>query len=527
MTFLRVKQAQIALADGRLDEAHELLSRDEVRSHRHGQRLTTKLVKAYVKRGRTHLQEGRLPEALADCEKAGSLGGHGAEVGELRQEVIAQMDARRSESQRRVLTLGAANQHARAGFLSAGESMLRDVNGKNTQVLQAQQSFELHRAKADASLERAEAALKREDWSAAGHHLAEARRLRPYDRRTDSLAGRLSDKAAAQIGDAIRRGRVDSAEALLRAVAPVAGDRLALRELREVVDQAAGASSAFARGDARSAGRALRRVKALMPEANWVGEAIKLADRIAESRDELEAGPLGLISKSYAPDITADTQPLAPPTPQSGPDPAIPYHHGLGSHDLLPKHFLIQVDGSGSALTSCEGMVTIGPISSKDRPQIGLIADPGVPTVTLQRVQDDYFLRCKRTVNVNGKPTNDRLLSDGDKIELSPRCRFRFRLPHAASTTAVIELTGARLVRGDIKRIVLMDRQMVLGAGPACHIRAEGADKPIILCIRDGRLVCQSPQTVKVGADPYDPSAGVPMDTPVTVGAVSFRITEA
>jgi hypothetical protein len=49
----------------------------------------------------------------------------------------------------------------------------------------------------------------------------------------------------------------------------------------------------------------------------------------------------------------------------------------------------------------------------------------------------------------------------------------------------------------------------------------------MILCVRDGRLVCQSSQMVKVGAGAYDPQSGVPMDTPVCVGPMTFRVTEA
>ncbi len=532
MTFLRVKQAQVALADGRLDEAHELLSRDDVRSHRHGQSLATKLVKAYVKRGRAHFKAGRLPEALSDCEKAGTLGGHQAEVSELRGQVVELMGQKRTETHRRDMALQGAREHVREGFLSKGVAMLRGVHGDSTRVERAQQELDLHRAKADAAIERGAAALKREDWAAAGHHLAEARRLRPYDSKVDELSGRLSQQAVGKARDALVSGRVDTAEALLRAVAPVAGDDLAVREMREAVGQVAQASEALHRGDARSAGRALRRVKVLLPRAGWIDQAIKLTDQIISSRDELESGPLGLISDGYASQAQA-TPAGRPHTPfDARATTPIAYHLGVnesprGSHDVLPKQFLIQVDGAGSALATCNAVVTIGPVSSPDRPDVGLIADPSVPAVTIQRAQDDYFLRSPQQVKVNGKPTNDRLLSDGDKIELSPRCRFRFRLPHAASTTAVIELTGARLVRADVKRVVLLDRQLVVGAGPACHLRADSAEEPIILNLRDGRLICQSPQAVKVGAGAYDPQVGLPMDTTVNVGPVSLRVMEA
>ena len=532
MTFLRIKQAQCALADGRLDEAHGLLGLDAVRSHRHGQRLATGLIKAYVKRGQAHLDASRLHEALADCEKAGSLGGHGPEVSQLRQRVVNQMQDKRRDADRHDMALGAARQHANEGFLSRGVELLRGVNGDSTRVMRAEQEMELHRAKAEAAIERGGAALDREDWAAAGHHLVEARRLRPYDRKVEELSSRLSQQAALRVRESLTQGRIDKAESLLRAVAPAAGDNLAVGELREAVGLVAKASDALAYGDARMAGRELRKIKALLPDAGWIDEAIGLADSIVTSRDALAGGPLGLISDGYASAARSVPALRNQDRIESGPTTPIAYNKGVQSgrtcrnNDLLPKQFLIQVDGCGSALVTGSPTVTIGPVSSSDRPDVGLVTDPGAPTVMIQRVEDDYFLRSPREVKVNGKPTCDSLLNDGDKIELSPRCRFKFRMPHAASTSAVIELSGARMVRGDVKRIVLLDKQLVMGSGPACQVRADSAQEPIILCVRDGKLVCQSRQVVKVGSEAYDASQGIPVDAPVCVGPVTFRIAQ-
>lgn len=533
MNFLRIKQAQCALADGRLDEAHELIGHDAVRSHRHGQRLATRLIKAYVKRGEAHLEAGRLHESLADCEKAGSLAGHGPEVSELRQRVVKQMDDKRRDTERQNMALGAARRHADEGFLSRGAALLRGANSDSTRVMQAEQELELHRAKADAAIERGGAALDREDWAAAGHHLAAAHRLRPYDPKVEELSSRLSQQAAARVRESLKQGRIDKAESLLRAVAPAAGDDLAIGELREAVGLIAKASDAMACGDARTAGRELRKVKALLPDAGWIDEAIGLADSIVTSRDALAGGPLGLISDGYASAARSVPVMRNQDRVESRPATPIAYNKDVGrnvldeNRDLLPKQFLIQVDGCGSTLVTGSPAVTIGPVSSSDRPDVGLIADPSAPTVTLQRVEDDYFLRSPRMVKVNGKPVSDSLLNDGDKIELSPRCRLKFRMPHAASTSGVIELSGARMVRGDVKRIVLLDKQLVMGSGPACQVRADSADEPIILCVRGGRLICQSRQTVQMGGEACDASHGVPMDKPVCVGSVTFRITQA
>ncbi len=535
MNFLRIKQAQCALADGRLDEAHKLLSQESVRSHRHGQRLATKLIAAYVKRGQGHLDAGRLHEALADCEKANSLGGHGAEVSELRQKIANQMSEKRHNVELHNVALGAARQHANNGFLSRGIALLKTANNDSATVLQAEQEIELHRVKAEAAIERGGAALDREDWAAAGHHLAEARRLRPYDKQVEELAGRLTKQASARVRESLNRGRVDQAEALLRAVGPAAGDDLAIRELREAINLIVKTTDALTYGDARTAGRELRKMKALLPDAGWIDDAIKHADSIVTSREALAGGPLGLISDGYASAARSAPSLQDRSKKDSGPVTPIAYNNGvnvrndaIGSLDVLPDHFLIQVDGCGASWVTEKSAVSVGPVSSAERPDVGLIADPSAPTITIRRVEDDYFLRAPRPVNVNGKAVQEGLLNDGDKIELSPRCRFKFRMPHAASTSAVIDLSaGARMARADVKRVVLLDKQIVMGAGPACQVRADAAEQPIILCKREGKLVCQTREQVEVGGEACDASQGVPVDKSVCVGSVTFRITQA
>ena len=533
MNFLRIKQAQCALADGRLDEAHDLLKRDEVRSHRQGQRLATRLAAAYVKRGEAHLEAGRLHEALADCDKASMFDGQSEPVAMLRQRVSDLMRDKRDDTARRHHALSAARRHAEAGFLSRGIEMLRGLNADSARVIQAEQAFDLQRTKAEASLERGEAALKREDWTAAGHHLAEAKRLRPYDARVEALAGRLTKQAAASVREAFATGRIDKARSLLRAVGPAAGDDLAINELREALGYIVAASDALAYGDARSAGRELNKLKAVLPKAKWVDETINLVEGIARNREQLAGGPLGLTSDGYA--SAARSVPVMHTSGQESPLPIRPIvYHGAVNHDanrgtrgMLPEQFLIQVDGCGAAYVTACPSVTVGPVSSPNRPDVGLVADPGVPTIRVRRVEDDYFLSCEREVKVNGKPVREGLLHNGDKIELGRRCLVKFRMPHASSTTAVLDLSGARMVRGDVKRVVLMDKQLVMGAGPACQVRADAAEEPIVLSVREGELTCRTRQPVTVGGEARDVSHGVPMDAPVSVGSVTFRITQA
>jgi hypothetical protein len=56
-------------------------------------------------------------------------------------------------------------------------------------------------------------------------------------------------------------------------------------------------------------------------------------------------------------------------------------------------------------------------------PDVALVAEPGAPVATIERTDDDYFVR-SALVQVNDKPTTSKLLMTGDRIALSPR------LPH-------------------------------------------------------------------------------------------------
>ena len=74
MLFLRIKQAEAALADGRLDEAFEIAKAADLRKQRSGQDLVGHLARALLDRGREHLDADRPIPAAHDCEKAEQLG---------------------------------------------------------------------------------------------------------------------------------------------------------------------------------------------------------------------------------------------------------------------------------------------------------------------------------------------------------------------------------------------------------------------------------------------------------------------
>jgi hypothetical protein len=159
--------------------------------------------------------------------------------------------------------------------------------------------------------------------------------------------------------------------------------------------------------------------------------------------------------------------------------------------ESLPTKFLVQVDGAGTYLISRQPVTAFGPISSSQAPDVGLIADPGAAPVSIERVDDDYFLR------IPGAP--GKLLASGDRIGISPRCRLIFTQPNPSSTTAVLDLSAGRFPRADLRRVILLDRDLVIGPGSTAHIRSDQLTEPIVLNVRDGKLWCRN-QTIAIGA---------------------------
>jgi hypothetical protein len=155
---------------------------------------------------------------------------------------------------------------------------------------------------------------------------------------------------------------------------------------------------------------------------------------------------------------------------------------------------------------------------------LALIADPNLPTVMLERMEGDYFVRSTTPIAVNGQPVTEKLLADGDHISLSPRCRIKFHLPNPASTTAVLTVSGARLSRPDIGQLILMDRDILVGPYLNDHIRTDHVKEPVALFAQNGRLLCRAQESILVDGCSFDPNVGLAVDKPVQIGRLSMVV---
>lgn len=520
MLILRIRQAECALTDGRLDEAFELAQADDVRGHRRGQELTGRVVRAFVRRGGDHLVALRFTEAMDDCRKAARLAGSTAEIAHLRAEIARAMVARQHLDQEQGRLIATARRRIDDGEFSMGQRLLDEAAEQTGRVGTLKQEAALRRDALDSACGKVQAAIDRDDWSKAIEELLSARKQKLTGVRLSELAGHLTKLVLGRIRVNIAGGRLDLADNQMRRLQPLAGEQVDAQELAKVLRYCHQAARLIERGRVQQAGRIFRRLSSILPDVAWVDQAVRDCRSATEALEMLTAGPVGLLCPEDAEglDLTSHEkfedvsvgerrQELVEEVPAA---------------QALPEKFLIQADGVGSFLVVRGDAVTVGPISSAERPQVGLLADPSLPVATIERTDQDYFLRCERPVMVNEKPTTEKLLVDGDRIALAPRCRWRFLRPNAASGTAVMAMSGARLPQADTRKVILLDREIVIGPGPTAHIRVDQCEQGAVLHVRDGRLLCRSDMPALVGGRPIGPDDAIPMDAPVQIGPISL-----
>ncbi|GMV95639.1 MAG: hypothetical protein AMXMBFR83_00110 [Phycisphaerae bacterium] len=549
MLILRIHRATTALADGRLDEAFGLAQAADFQAHRKGQKVIGRLARALIERGREHLSAGRLADAKQDCDKVAALAGNLPELAELRTQIEQEVAARRKAERHRGDVLVAAREQVDNGRLSIAGQWLEKCDQPSTRIDVLRDQVAARRIQAEEALRRARQARAREDWPAAAAALIDARRAHPGDAGCAEVSAELARTLTQRAGAAIDQGRLDLADSLLEPAEQIHAEALEVRELSRFLDQCREAFSCVEQGRPREATEILRRLLVVRPAATWLGKASSATQQAAEQIEALRSGPLGWLD--HDPEATwgpparnGDRPGREHPSrdrhgaeavilqPAKGPHPrgAEPLERGpnrAAPAGPLPSRLLFHVDGVGSYLVLRDRLVTLGPVSSSRHPEVALLAEPGLPVAAIERTDEDYFLSCDAGVQVNDAPATRKLLANGDRIALSARTRIRFSLPHAASTTAVLHLAGTRLPASDARQVILLDRELVMGPGPAAHIRADVLPVPAVLLVHDGRLLCKTSELVLVNDRPLDRNAGIPLGARVQVGAVSFVVRAA
>lgn len=521
LLFVRLKAAENALRDGRLDEAYRLATTPDLRAHRRGAAVLAGLTERFLARAREHFRADRFDEALADVAKAEAGGVQVDRVAELRDQIcaVAAEETRREDERRR--HRAAAMRRVADGSLAAGRRIMEAASQRDLDAEAVRRDLDRRGEDVHEAVGQAERLIDDGRLAAAADRLERARSIDRHDARLVGVERRLCDVVFERVRNAITQGRLRRASAELACLRAIGKDLPARRELMDMLS-AAGAAARDVRaaryGDARRHALTLGR---LVPGAAWVGKVIEQLERMDDLRAELCGGPLGEEVDGDGPravsgDVGAGGAGRVRRADALADTVAIP--GGTRSPGSLPDRLLLLIDGGGSYLLQLGDRTSIGRAAAARLADVPVFSDLAERHADIARVDDDYFLYSRHDVEAGGRSGKQHLLRDGVRVTLGRKAKFTFKKPSRKSSTAVLDLSDTTKMPNDVRRVVLFARHATIGTGPTAHMTCRHATPPLILFARGGSLWVRLKNDGHVDMEAYELRMGAPTE----VGGVTM-----
>jgi hypothetical protein len=460
-----------------LDEAYDLLVGSDIRSHRRGQSLTTQLIQKLKERIRQHRAANRFEAALKDCDRAHRLGGNQPDLAELKEDLLAELTRWNEQRNHQRRIQREAHERVVNGDLTLGHVLCQQLPDATQERKFLSAEIEMKQQAADKSIKRAEAALTRDDFEDAVAALCEAKAYAAHSQRVQQLTRQAAQCILQQARSDLREGQLVSAKLRLSMVDRIVDHDLQLTALTDILNRCQAAAECLRRHQLSTAREQLQIVSQLLNDSTWIQSTLDLIERAQVASEALRTSPLSLLSGG----TTSWKVHRLPDGPHGGAE-RVP---ASSSHQLL-----VQVDGAGRLLATAKPSIRLGPHQAAvDFP---LQITRALPTLLIERMDDDYFLSAAEEIMLNGQAAKSGLLSDGDQITIGARCGVKFRMPCAASQTALLQVTGTRLEPRDVRTVILMDDAFLIGPDAQSHIRVRQLKTRFAVVQREGRLYLQA-----------------------------------
>ena len=514
MFALKIKQAETAISDGRLEEACQLLSQPEVRAHRRGQALIAEVIRRLQQRIEQHLVQRQFEAALEDCHRALTLGGNQPDLERLRSQAAEQLARRERQQAQQLELLQMAQQRLAQGELSLGQQWCGQLPEDASRRADLSAQIQRQREEAEAASARAQQAWARQAVQDTVEALRKAQQWAPHHRMLQALKGQVLEQLCGQARDALQQGQLARAQSLVALGCSLDPQQLQVVDTVGLLQRAQQAAQQIDRADFAAAWESLRVLGQMLPEATWIPQALDWAQQAQQARQALRGCPLFSFTSPADP-----TQGLPPPaaTRHLGSRPA-----AAGS---LPSRLLVQVDGAGRFLVLRQSSVRLGSRRDSAMTAVDIDWSGGDPLepVVLERIEDDYFLRGTGSVRVNGQAVTSALLADGDRLLIGSRGAVKFLLPCAASRSAVLRFSGLRLHPPDARGVILMDDAIVIAPTSQAHIQVRELQRGFVLFLRQERLYIRD---LEGGADPGT-AQEVQICQPLSLGSANLVVLPA
>ncbi len=519
LASVRIKAAEDALAQGRIDEALETAISRDLAGNDRVQRLCKSLATAFFERGQERLMSRNFVGAISDFDRAGQCGYSLEKVNEWRHRAQAALAADHAADRLRADALNDARRRADAGSLvGAAEALQRaPLNDPAREALAS--AIDRQAQQASDALAIARSALERDDLHNASRQIRIAKSLHAKLEGLSETEHRLVDRAVERVRAAFESGRLDRARQDMEVLVDLDCRSAARVEMEDLMRHASAASEALLDHDYSRAALALGRLAKISQNAPWAAEARSHLDTIESAVEAVMEGPLGLLVSAQnrsmsrkpreMPGLNGETLPAVarPPIARE-----VPHGTGSPSADVLPptpglpRRILLRMDGVGSFLLVRGDRVSIGRAGPGATADVQLVSDLSDRHAEIVRAGEDYFVVSQSGVELAGSNVDHALLQDGDRVRLGKRFRLKFRRPSLKSSAALLELGEGVRMDNDCRRVILWSGPVLIGGARECHVPASGGRGDFVLIERGGRMYVK-------------PIGGASEATPVEFGA--------
>ena len=455
---LKLREAKLAVAQGRWDDAAALLASPELKDFQPAKVASHDLATKLVARAGTRIAGGQSMAGWSDLQQAARLGADEAVVDAFRRD-------QKSGQIEAVVDLLSRGETRRA--LAALDKMAsRRIGG-------AEATAWRHVAEAmDHGHERG----RRGDFPAAIQSMERAARMVP-GLGADSLARDIQTQLEGLRSSMRRHGDLD-----------------------------AKLHAALARGEWTEVLVAADALLELAPEH----AAARQARRQAWRAVGMEA------TRHYQPSPAGRPSP-APWRRQAGQKLAQSTRRGAGSvqGDTVKsgrkesRRLVAWIDAVGAYLVCLGDEIVLGQPSADGGVDVPLLADLSRRHAIVRREGESYVLTPLHRSAIDGREVREpTILRDKSIIKLGDAVELRFRKPHALSGTAVLEVLTHHKTEPAVDGVVLMSESCILGPQGHAHVHCRHFTGELVLFRRGEELVCRGRAPLAV-----DGEAGVAQAT--------------
>jgi len=495
LAAIRMKTAEKALAEGRLEEALEIATSPDLTGHRSVQRLLAEMAERFMQRGQDHLLGRRFDDAVADFGRAGRCGTPPTRVEEWRQRALAaRHEALEVESVKRA-AYEEARQRLAQGSIAGAEGALARSPIKDAEAAALSEQIARQERRALEAIKVAEEAIQAGQIGEAAQQVLNARGWHAKLEGIAEVERRLTEVAVARAMRSFAEGRIPRAEQELAELAGLGRGHSQKIDMEERLRLAHEAAKALADGRYDRAHVLMGRLERLSPSVGWIDETRASLEVLEEKQRSLMEGPLGAIA-GRGPSPAVNRVAAGSKQTQSRalvPDGAPPRIEPLApANGHLPRRMLLRVDGVGSFLLLRGDRIGIGRAGPGASADLQLISDLSERQAEIIRAGEDYFLIGQKGVELAGLQVEHALLAHGDRIRLGSRVKLRFLRPSRKSPAAVLELGEGVRTTSDCRQVILWSGPVLFGNRQDCHVRFGASTGGLVLMESDGRMVMKA-----------------------------------